>query len=197
MSYYTSEEINALRQENIELKQKLEDIRTTICDIFDKNTKDGDEDLYLDALIRIENVLRNTMLLNLSTYDEKLLNGTKELAKQLHGQEIVLINNAGKPVTIRLETMFGNFGFKTTYDPNKKTINFHMYSMRAGNSDGVVYLFNGSTSITITISRDDLELFMKKPNLSLFKVSQDLPTNYASGIWLVQKTVGEFTLQEI
>ena len=197
MSYYTSEEINALLKENLELKQKLEDIRTTIVDIFDKDANENNTDLYLDALIRIERVLRNTMLLNLSTYDEKLLNGTKKLAKLLHGQEIDLINNAGERVTIRLETMFGNAGFKTTYDPNKKTINFHMYSMRADNSDGVIYLFNGSTSITITISRDDLELFMKKPNLSLFKVSQDLPTNYASGIWLVQKTVGEFTLQEI
>ena len=58
MSYYTSEEINALLQENIELKQKLEDIRTTIGDIFDKNTKDGDADLYLDALIRIEKIVR-------------------------------------------------------------------------------------------------------------------------------------------
>ena len=58
MSHYTSEEINALRQENIELKQKLEDIRTTICDIFDKNTKDGDADLYLDALISIERIVR-------------------------------------------------------------------------------------------------------------------------------------------
>ena len=28
------------------------------------------------------------MLLNLSIYDEKLLNGTNELAKLLHGQEI-------------------------------------------------------------------------------------------------------------
>ena len=137
------------------------------------------------------------MLLNLSTYDEKLLNGTKELAKLLHGQEIDLINNAGKPVTIRLGVLFGNAGFKTTYDPNQKTINFHMYAMQAGNSEEVVILFNGSTSIVITISRDDLELFMKKPNLSLFKVSQGLPTRYVAGVWLVQKTVGEFTLQEI
>ena len=137
------------------------------------------------------------MLLNLSTYDEKLLNGTKELAKLLHGQDIDLINNEGKHVTIMLGNLFGNAGFKTTYDPNKKTINFHMYAMQAGNSEEVVILFNGSTSITITISRDDLELFMKKPNLSLFKVSQDLPTNYAAGVWLVQKTVGELTLEEI
>ena len=58
MSYYNSKEINALQQENRELKQKIEDIRTTIGDIFDKNTKDGDADLYLDALIRIEKIVR-------------------------------------------------------------------------------------------------------------------------------------------
>ena len=39
MSYYNSKEINALQQENRELKQKIEDIRTTIGDILDKNTK--------------------------------------------------------------------------------------------------------------------------------------------------------------
>lgn len=58
MSYYNSKEINALQQENRELKQKIEDIRTTIGNIFDKNTKDGDADLYLDALIRIEKIVR-------------------------------------------------------------------------------------------------------------------------------------------
>ena len=58
MSYYNSKEINSLQQENRELKQKIEDIRTTISDIFDKNTKDGDADLYLDALIRIEKIVR-------------------------------------------------------------------------------------------------------------------------------------------
>lgn len=58
MSYYNSKEINALQQENRELKQKIEDIRTTIGDIFDKNTKDGDADLYLDALNRIEKIVR-------------------------------------------------------------------------------------------------------------------------------------------
>lgn len=58
MSYYNSKEINALQRENRELKQKIEDIRTTIGDIFDKNTKDGDADLYLDALIRIEKIVR-------------------------------------------------------------------------------------------------------------------------------------------
>lgn len=137
------------------------------------------------------------MLLNLITYDEKLLNGTKELATLLHGQEIDLINNTGKPVTIRLGFIFGNAELKTTYDTNQKTINFHMYAMQAGNSEEVVILFNGSTNIVISISRDDLELFMKKSNLSLFKVSQGLPTRYVAGVWLVQKTVGEVTLQEI
>lgn len=56
--YYTSEEINALLQENLELKQKLEDIRTTIVDIFDKDANENDTDLYLDALIRIERIIR-------------------------------------------------------------------------------------------------------------------------------------------
>ena len=45
MSYYTSEEINALLQENLELKQKLENIRTTIVDIFDKDANENDTDL--------------------------------------------------------------------------------------------------------------------------------------------------------
>ena len=58
MNNDNSKEINALQQENRELKQKIEDIRTTIGDIFDKNTKDGDADLYLDALIRIEKIVR-------------------------------------------------------------------------------------------------------------------------------------------
>lgn len=56
--YYTSEEINALLQENLELKQKLEDIRTTIVDIFDKDANENNTDLYLDALIRIERIIR-------------------------------------------------------------------------------------------------------------------------------------------
>lgn len=136
------------------------------------------------------------MLLSLSSYDEKLLKGTKELAKLLHYQEFDLINNAGEPVTVKLGILFGNAGFKTTYDPEHKTINFHMYAMKAGNSEEVI-LFNGSTSITITISREDLELFMKKPNLSLFKVSQDMPSRYAAGIWLVQKTIGEYVLDSL
>ena len=136
------------------------------------------------------------MLLNLSTYDEQLLKGTKELAKLLHYQEFNLINNKGTPVTVKLGILFGNAGFKTTYDAEKKTINFHMYALKAGNSEEVI-LFNGSTSITITVKREDLELFMKKPSLAMFKVSQDIPTRYAAGIWLVQKTVGEFTLDDI
>ena len=58
MSYYNSKEINSLQQENRELKQKIEDIRTTIGDIFDKNTKDCDADIHLDALTRIEKIVR-------------------------------------------------------------------------------------------------------------------------------------------
>lgn len=58
MSCYPPEEINELEEENLKLKQKLEDIRTTIVDIFDERTKDGDADLYYDALIRIDRILR-------------------------------------------------------------------------------------------------------------------------------------------
>ena len=58
MNNDNSKEKNSLQQENRELKQKLEDIQTVIGDIFDKNTKDGDADLYLDALIRIEKIVR-------------------------------------------------------------------------------------------------------------------------------------------
>ena len=58
MSCYSSEETSDLEQENLKLKQKIEDIRTTIVDIFDERTKNGDADLYYDALIKIEHILR-------------------------------------------------------------------------------------------------------------------------------------------
>ena len=49
-------------KKNEKLKEALEAIRTTIVDIFDKRTKDGDADLYLDALIRIERTIRECEL---------------------------------------------------------------------------------------------------------------------------------------
>lgn len=52
------EEIYNLEKENLKLKQKIEDIRTTIVDIFDERTEDGNADLYYDALIRIDRILR-------------------------------------------------------------------------------------------------------------------------------------------
>lgn len=45
-------------KEIIQLKQKLEAIRTTIVDIFDKNTKKDDAYLYYDALVKIEKTIR-------------------------------------------------------------------------------------------------------------------------------------------
>lgn len=58
MSYSMREKISDLKQENLKLKQKLEDIRTTIVDIFDKDANEDDAELYYDALIRIEKILR-------------------------------------------------------------------------------------------------------------------------------------------
>lgn len=58
MSYSMREKISDLEQENLKLKQKLEDIRTVIVDIFDKDTEYGDVDLCYDALIRIDRILR-------------------------------------------------------------------------------------------------------------------------------------------
>ncbi len=60
--YEPTEEFLKLKEENLKLKQKLEAIRTTIVDIFDKSTKDGDADLYLNALIRIERTIRECEL---------------------------------------------------------------------------------------------------------------------------------------
>lgn len=54
----TQHDFELATKEIVQLKQKIEDIRTAIGDIFDKNTKDGDADLYLDALIRIERIVR-------------------------------------------------------------------------------------------------------------------------------------------
>ena len=64
MSCYTSDEISDLKQENMKLKQKIEDIRTVIVDIFDKDTEYGDVDLYYDALIRIDRILRGGRVKN-------------------------------------------------------------------------------------------------------------------------------------
>ena len=47
----TQHDYDLAAKEIIQLKQKLEAIRTTIVDIFDKNTKEDDADLYYDALI--------------------------------------------------------------------------------------------------------------------------------------------------
>lgn len=56
--YEPTEEFLKLKEENLKLKQKLEAIRTTIVDIFDKNTKEDDAHLYYDALIEIERTIR-------------------------------------------------------------------------------------------------------------------------------------------
>lgn len=64
MSYYSSDEISDLKQENLKLKQKIEDIRTVIVDIFDKDTEYGDVDLCYDALIKIDRILRGGRVKN-------------------------------------------------------------------------------------------------------------------------------------
>ena len=64
MSYSMRDEISDLKQENLKLKQKLEDIRTVIVDILDKDTEYGDVDLCYDALIKIDRILRGGRVKN-------------------------------------------------------------------------------------------------------------------------------------